>query len=130
MIYLIQKEGMVIAHTDLGAMQDLDGVETPDMTVTEAEWEAAGGLARIIGGEIFLGKTDGERRAEQEAEVKARRERVLLETVDRVNGLWWEAMANAEKDRWRAYRQALLDIPEQPGYPFTVVWPERPGEAG
>jgi hypothetical protein len=58
--------------------------------------------------------------------VKARRAGILRETVDRVNGLWWEAMTGAEKDAWREYRQALLDIPEQEGYPFETVWPVRP----
>jgi hypothetical protein len=126
MVYLAKKNGRVIAHTDLEAMKDLDGVETPDMTITEADWQAAEGLARIIDGEIFLGKTDVEKRSEKEAEVKERRDRVLLETVDRVNGIRWEAMSGDEKEKWREYRQALLDIPEQEGYPFEVTWPERP----
>jgi hypothetical protein len=126
MIYLIRKNGIVIAHTDLEAMETLDGVSTPDMTVTEAEWEAAGGLARIIDGEIFLGRTDAEKKAEKETEIKAQRNRILLETVDRVNGIRWEAMTGEEKEAWREYRQALLDIPEQEGYPDTVVWPEMP----
>jgi hypothetical protein len=52
MIYLIRKNGIVIAHTDFEAMEALDGISTPDMTVTEAEWEAAGGLARLVDGEI------------------------------------------------------------------------------
>ena len=126
MIYLIKKNGMVIAHTDLAAMEALDGVSTPDRTVTEAEWESAGGLARLIDGEIVLGKTDAEKRSEKEAEVKAKRDRILLETVDRLNGPWWEAMTEGEKDAWREYRQALLDVPEQEGYPFAVAWPEKP----
>jgi hypothetical protein len=126
MIYLIRKDGMVIPHTDLAAMKELDGAETPDMTVTEAEWEAAEGIARVIDGEIFLGKTEEEKRSEKEAEVKAKRDRILLETVDRVNGVRWEAMDGDEKEKWREYRQALLDIPEQEGYPDTVVWPEIP----
>jgi hypothetical protein len=67
MIYLIKKNGGVIPHTDLEAMEALDGISTPDMTITEVEWEAAGGLARIIDGEIFIGKTDDEK--EQEAEI-------------------------------------------------------------
>jgi DMSO/TMAO reductase YedYZ molybdopterin-dependent catalytic subunit len=25
-----------------------------------------------------------------------------------------------------AYRQALRDIPQQPGFPVTIVWPEAP----
>jgi hypothetical protein len=29
-------------------------------------------------------------------------------------------------DAWRTYRQALRDLPQQPGFPFNVAWPERP----
>ena len=126
MVYLAKKDGIVIAHTDLEAMEALDGISAPDMTVTEAEWYAAEGLARIIDGEIFLGRTDAEKKAEKETEIKAKRNRILLETVDRVNGIRWEAMTGDQKEAWREYRQALLDIPEQEGYPDTVVWPEMP----
>jgi hypothetical protein len=35
-------------------------------------------------------------------------------------------MDGDEKEKWREYRQALLDIPEQEGYPDTVVWPKMP----
>jgi hypothetical protein len=35
-------------------------------------------------------------------------------------------MAEEAREAWRTYRQALLDIPEQEGYPFTVAWPVRP----
>lgn len=27
---------------------------------------------------------------------------------------------------WQAYRQALRDIPTQPGYPENVTWPQQP----
>ncbi|MGF6607043.1 hypothetical protein OKW45_001943 [Paraburkholderia sp. WSM4175] len=27
---------------------------------------------------------------------------------------------------WRVYRQALRDIPQQAGFPFSIEWPERP----
>jgi hypothetical protein len=30
---------------------------------------------------------------------------------------------------WRAYRQALRDIPEQPGFPMEVEWPVAPEAA-
>ena len=62
MVYLAKKNGGVIAHTDLEAMEALDGISAPDMTVTDAEWEAAGDLARIIDGEIFLDRTPKKRR--------------------------------------------------------------------
>lgn len=33
----------------------------------------------------------------------------------------------ATKEAWAAYRQALRDITDQPGFPFDVVWPQAPG---
>jgi hypothetical protein len=65
MIYLARKNGAVIFHTDLAAMKRLDGVNTPEKTITDAEWNGAGGLARIIGNEIFIGKTEEEKAAEK-----------------------------------------------------------------
>ena len=32
----------------------------------------------------------------------------------------------ATRDAWAAYRQALRDLPDQPGFPATVVWPVPP----
>lgn len=29
-------------------------------------------------------------------------------------------------EAWKAYRQALRDMPEQAGFPDTVVWPQQP----
>jgi hypothetical protein len=45
-------------------MKALDGIKTPDREITDEEFAAAGGLARLIDGEIFLGKTDAEKTAE------------------------------------------------------------------
>jgi hypothetical protein len=66
MVYMgIRKDGTVANHTDKQAMKEIDGIEKSLMTVTDAEFEAAGGLARIINGKIFLGKTDAEKSEEQ-----------------------------------------------------------------
>jgi hypothetical protein len=35
---------------------------------------------------------------------------------------------NALTGDWAKYRQALRDLPEQPGFPFEVTWPEEPKE--
>jgi hypothetical protein len=64
MVYLAKKDGKVVHHTDPQAMKDLDGIQAPDMTVTDEEFAAADSLARIIGGKIVLGKTDDEKQAE------------------------------------------------------------------
>lgn len=31
-----------------------------------------------------------------------------------------------ERARWREYRQQLRDVPQQPGFPDSVDWPELP----
>lgn len=59
-VYIAKKGNGVVCHTSLEAMKAIDGIETPDMEITEAEFEAAGGLVRVIDGEIFLGKTQAE----------------------------------------------------------------------
>jgi hypothetical protein len=34
--------------------------------------------------------------------------------------------APTDKPAWIAYRAALRDIPQQPGFPYDVAWPEKP----
>lgn len=43
------------------------GIKKAGVTITDEEWEAAGGLARIIGGKIVIGKTETEKKAEANA---------------------------------------------------------------
>jgi hypothetical protein len=77
-VYLARKNGAVVHHADKGAMMELDGVE-PEREVTDEEFEAAGGLARIIKDKIFLGKTKKEK--EQEA-LRAERENIDRQLAD------------------------------------------------
>jgi hypothetical protein len=35
-------------------------------------------------------------------------------------------MTQEQQQAWIDYRQALLDVPEQPGFPINVVWPSKP----
>ena len=37
-----------------------------------------------------------------------------------------EGLKNAVAGDWAKYRQALRDIPDQPGFPFEIDWPEKP----
>jgi hypothetical protein len=64
MVYLAKKEvdGTVeiVHHTSLKALNDMDGISTPDMTVTDEEFEAADGIARLVDGVIVLGKSEAE----------------------------------------------------------------------
>lgn len=35
-------------------------------------------------------------------------------------------ITNSKKLEWAAYRQALRDIPDQPGFPWDITWPTQP----
>lgn len=55
-----------------------------------------------------------------------KRDRLLAENVDSINAVRWAAMTAGEQAKWTAYRQALLDFPEQPGFPMNATWPVKP----
>lgn len=43
----------------------------------------------------------------------------------------WTAVSDSplnelQKIHWAAYRQELRAVPEQPGFPLVIEWPERP----
>jgi hypothetical protein len=109
MVYIAKKENEVVFHTNLQAMRDMDGIETPEMTLSEEEFEAAGGLVRLIGGEIILGKTDIELQSERNAE-RVRVLKRLLADTDYIAAKIAEGSATAaeyaakiaERQAWRA----------------------------
>ncbi|MDR2743103.1 MAG: hypothetical protein LBB98_13255 [Treponema sp.] len=73
-VYLAKKNGAVIFHTDLAAMEQLDGISKPDKTVTIGEWEAAGSTAYINSlGEIVLGEPE---------DVKAKKDEISTLTIE------------------------------------------------
>ncbi|MDR0583614.1 MAG: hypothetical protein LBG57_04605 [Treponema sp.] len=81
MVYLWKKGGAVYRHTDLAEAARLDGLTAlPDMTLTDAEFEAAGGLARLVDGGIVLGKTAAEIQAEENGRRIAALKRQLADT--------------------------------------------------
>lgn len=59
-------------------------------------------------------------------EARAQRDTLLREVVDSMNPMRWELLTDAQRDAWKAYRQALLDVPQQEGFPMTIVWPIAP----
>lgn len=67
---------------------------------------------------------------EERAPVLARekRDRLLRTVVDPIvtNPLRWAEMTDAQRQAWSDYRRALLDIPEQVGFPLSIVWPTKP----
>lgn len=62
--------------------------------------------------------------AELAASVRARRDALLIQSDWTKNPE--RPLAPEVESAWKAYRDALFDIPEQVGFPETVVWPEAP----
>lgn len=55
-------------------------------------------------------------------EQRAQRDRLLTATD------WTQAadIPQATRDKYVAYRQALRDVPQQPGFPDNIQWPVKP----
>ena len=70
--------------------------------------------------------------ADERAAKKARKQRdaILSAEVDPIvsNPLRWAALTAEQQQAWADYRQALLDIPQQAGFPHDIIWPTKPTE--
>jgi hypothetical protein len=60
------------------------------------------------------------------AEARAKRAKILAEEIDTMNPMRWATLSTTKKAEWTAYRQALLDLPAQEGFPLTINWPTAP----
>jgi hypothetical protein len=50
----------------------------------------------------------------------------LLTAVDRVNPVWFNSLTTQQQTELAEYRQALLAVPQQSGFPSQVNWPAKP----
>jgi len=86
-------------------------------------------LLAAIGDDVaaYVPPTQDELDAALAAEIRADRNGRLTE-VDAIagNALRWAALSAATQAAWATYRQALLDVPQQAGFPHTVTWPVAP----
>jgi hypothetical protein len=91
-----------------GQLVDLTPQEELEFNAEELEW--------ALGADY--------RKAE---EVRAERNKLLLE-VDAIssNPLRWAELDAPTQALWATYRLELLDVPQQTGFPQTVVWPLTP----
>ena len=112
-----------INHPDYGWIPyTVDPADT-DMTIDNDD------VMALIGTDFaaYVPPTQAELDAALAAEVRADRDGRLAE-VDAVagNALRWAALDADTQTEWAAYRQALLDVPQQDGFPNTVTWPVAP----
>lgn len=90
-----------------------------------AAWAMANGAEILDKGDYYEVVAVPEPTAEQKASlIRAKRDALLAET-DLIIIRCAEA-GEPVPEEWKAYRQALRDVPEQPGFPEAVNWPEQP----
>jgi hypothetical protein len=101
---------------------------TVDPADTDATVDNAAILA-LVGDDFgaYVAPTQAELDAALAAQVRAKRDNLLV-GVDVVvsNPLRWADLSSDKQNEWTAYRLALLDVPQQSGFPNTVTWPTQP----
>lgn len=115
-----------IEHPQFGWMPyTLDPADT-DMTISNDDLLAA----MSANGDVaaYVPPTQAELDTQAAAAVRAERDMKLATEVDTIagNALRWSALTSDQQQAWADYRQALLDVPQQAGFPHEVVWPVKP----
>lgn len=95
-----------------------------DTTIDNAE------VMALIGDSFtaYVPPTQAEIDAGAAEQVRGARNEKLRTEVDPVssNVLRWGALSPAEQAAMATYRQNLLDVPQQSGFPKTHTWPNKP----
>ena len=97
--------------------------ELPGLTTNDPVDFQKGGYFILDGKLTYVEKENAEYAFE------ARRNRAaLLKRFDSIvsNPLRWEGLSTEKKEALKEYRQALLDISKQEGFPKTIAWPQEP----
>ena len=135
LIYLkITRDHQVKAFGDIESLQmaekEMKTGHLFDFSVTPEEWNSAFGTARIVDGKLILGLPNEVIVARQEEAI--RNERYLrLRKCDKMSPMHWNVLTEDQKKEWADYRIALLNIPQQDGFPWggnieNAPWPKEP----
>lgn len=124
---------IVVYDTSTGAVKRLqDGspksIEIAKKRLKPGEAYVEGEFGDIVRKRVENGAlVDIPRTAEDDLrDLRTERDKRLKAYVDTMNPARWEAMTEAQRQAWRAYRQALLDLPETTTDPRHPDWPARP----
>ena len=105
-----------------------DSVPEPNVQVSEEVWQNAinSNHNTIIDG--VTSEFDHRSDDEKASDARAVRNMLLVSEVDPIvtNPLRWAELSSAVQQQWTDYRTALLDVPQQSGFPSEIVWPTKP----
>ena len=76
----------------------------------------------------YVAPTQAELDAVAAAQVRSERDSILTTVVDPLvsNPLRWADLTSDKQAEWSQYRTDLLNVPQQAGFPDSVIWPTQP----
>jgi hypothetical protein len=104
-----------------------DAVElTKENYLYLANNQRADKVISVVDGDVVF--TDRVYTAEERSETIRSDRNILLFELDQITGnpLRWATFTDAQRQQLAEYRQNLLDVPQQPTFPNSVVWPTKP----
>lgn len=134
LIYLKVNKEQISAYGDMASLQAAeDEMKTGrlfDFSVTSEEWNMAECTARIVNGKVVLGLPPDIIAARQEDAIRTERD-IRLRKCDKMSPMRWNVLTEDQKKEWADYRIALLNIPQQDGFPWggnieNAPWPKEP----
>ncbi len=110
-----------INHPEQGWIPYTLNPEDTDMTINNDD------LIKLIGSN-FSAFSQSDADAETAVIVRVRRDALLEGQVDRMvsNPLRWATLTTTQQNAWTQYRTDLLNVPQQDGFPNSVIWPSMP----
>jgi len=60
--------------------------------------------------------------------IRAERDLILAETVDRMNPMRWNSLTDEKKAEWTNYRTQLLTITNRVARTDYILWPQVPSD--
>lgn len=126
---------MKYAHVDgnnqiLGWYEDEihSTIPEPNVQVSEEVWQNAINSSHntIIDG--VTSQVDHRTDAQKAEGIRMIRNELLVTEVDPIvtNPLRWAELSTEQQQDWADYRTALLNVPQQVGFPNEITWPTKP----
>jgi len=113
-----------INHPSYGWIPYTVNPSDADMTIDNAA------LLALIGSDFaaYIAPTQTEIDAAKAVSVRGNRDNILSTVVDPMvtNPLRWADLTAEKQTEWTEYRQLLLDVPQQEGFPHSISWPTQP----
>jgi len=121
----IDDNGQILGWYDQEIHQS---IPEPNVQVSEEVWQNALDSSHntIIDG--VTSQVDHRSTEQKASDARFLRNELLVSEVDPIvtNPLRWAELSSAVQQQWTDYRTALLDVPQQSGFPNQVNWPTKP----